>query len=215
VSAAHYRSTQIFPESEQVFVRQALTVLVLDANYSHVRIISNKTFQGNSSVRDLDEQRKYFVSRCRERGVRVTAQRMAVFEALARDVSHPGADSLYAELRKTMPTMSLSTVYRILESLENEGLIRRVSATSGSARYDGNLVPHQHLVCRCCGSITDFEDASLSRFRLPGGEYNGFIAEEFDVRVVGTCPDCRRSAPGGSMKTIDGSRLVSRKEEEN
>jgi Fe2+ or Zn2+ uptake regulation protein len=140
---------------------------------------------------------------------------MAVFEALVRDVSHPAADALYAELRKTMHTLSLSTVYRILESLENEGLIRRVSATNGSARYEGNLVPHQHLVCRCCGSITDFEDESLSRFRLPGGEYNGFIAEELDVRVVGTCPDCRRSAPRGSVKTITGRRNISRNKEEN
>jgi Fe2+ or Zn2+ uptake regulation protein len=114
-----------------------------------------------------------------------------------------------------MPTLSLSTVYRILESLETEGLIRRVSATNGSARFDGNLVPHQHLVCRWCGSITDFEDASLSRFRLPAREYSGFIVEELDVRVVGMCLECRRTAPVGSWNRVTGRGKSSRKKEED
>jgi Fur family peroxide stress response transcriptional regulator len=116
-----------------------------------------------------------------------------------------------------MPSLSLSTVYRILESLEGEGLIRRVSAIDGVRRFDANLDPHQHCICRACGRMTDFAQESLSRLRLPGIRFGGFIAEELDIRVVGTCRECRRSAsdPKQSItKPMIGSRVVSRKKEE-
>jgi Fur family transcriptional regulator, peroxide stress response regulator len=98
-----------------------------------------------------------------------------------------------------MPSLSLSTVYRILESLEIEGLIRRVSAGSGVARYDGTIKPHQHLVCRHCGCISDHEDEQLSRLRLPTDDLSGFVAEELDIRIVGTCPECRRPTVGAGV----------------
>ena len=111
-----------------------------------------------------------------------------------------------------MPSLSLSTVYRIMESLENLGLIRRLNATNEIVRYDGNLDPHHHLVCRSCGRMIDFEDESLLQLRLPDIRFAGFAAEEFDIRVVGTCAHCRRPAPAGSStkKTTRG-RAVPRK----
>jgi Fur family transcriptional regulator, peroxide stress response regulator len=158
-----------------------------------VRIIRKKSQPGSPNPADVEKQRSFFVSRCRERGVRVTAQRMAVFQALASDSSHPTAESLHEALQKAMPYLSLSTVYRILESLENESLIRRVSTTDGIARYDGNIAPHQHLVCRLCGRMADFNDKSFARLVVPGVCFAGFIVEELDVRILGTCLECRKS----------------------
>jgi Fur family transcriptional regulator, peroxide stress response regulator len=117
-----------------------------------------------------------------------------------------------------MPSLSLSTVYRIVESFEKEGLIRRIGASNGIARYDGNLLPHQHLVCRSCDRMTDLNEGSFSRLRLPGGRLEGFVAEELDIRIVGICPECRRSGanPSGSpQKGITGRRTVSRKKEKS
>ena len=94
--------------------------------------------------------RQEFQRRCRAAGVRVTAQRLAVYQALCADGSHPTAESLYARLRARMPALSRTTVYRVLDSLEREGLIRRVSNTGGVARVDGRPDDHQHLVCRVC-----------------------------------------------------------------
>jgi Fur family transcriptional regulator, peroxide stress response regulator len=175
--------------------RRPLTAINPDSNHLHVRIIRKKVHRENAPDSGVERRCNYFASRCRARGVRVTAQRLAIFQALARDASHPTADSLYSALRKTMPSISLSTIYRILESLESEGLIRRVSTTCGSARYDGNLAPHQHLVCRVCGRMTDFTHESFSRFHLPGANYAGLLAEGLDIRIVGTCLECR-SHPG-------------------
>jgi Fe2+ or Zn2+ uptake regulation protein len=93
-----------------------------------------------------------------------------------------------------MPSLSLSTVYRILDSLEDQGLIRQVSTTNGAARYDANLHPHQHLVCRRCGTMTDLEDESLAKISLPEVRIHHFIAEELDIRIVGTCVQCSSRA---------------------
>ena len=99
-----------------------------------------------------------------------------------------------------MPSLSLSTIYRIMESLENKGLVRRVNATNGIVRYDGNLDPHQHLVCRLCGRITDFENESLLQLRLSDIRLAGFAAEELDIRIVGICARCH-----GPMPKLAGS----------
>jgi Fur family transcriptional regulator, peroxide stress response regulator len=181
-----------------------------------VRAIRKKIHAVTAPAGDLELQRRYFLSRCRDRGIRVTAQRLAVFHALIRDPGHPAADSLYEALRETMPSLSLSTVYRILESLEKEGLIRKVSAQNGVARYDGNIAPHQHLVCRSCGRMTDLVEESFARLRLTGFRFAGFIAEELDIRIVGICLECSRSASRPTIiKKRSGSRTVSLEKEEN
>jgi Fur family transcriptional regulator, peroxide stress response regulator len=151
---------------------------------------------------DIDARRRSFTLQCRDRGLRLTAQRMAVFQALVGDSTHPTAEFMFIRIRETLPSLSLSTVYRILESLESEGLIRRVSTSNGVTRFDANLDPHQHLICRVCGRMTDFAEASLSRLPLPDIQADGFFAEELDIRVVGTCRGCRRPPiPKRSRKT--------------
>src|SRR5689334_12073504 len=92
-----------------------------------------------------------FERACRTRGVRLTPQRLAVYRALAEDLTHPTADGVLGRVRARMPSVSPASVYRILDSLERKGLIRRVGTTDGIARYDANLERHQHLVCRKCG----------------------------------------------------------------
>ncbi len=143
-----------------------------------------------------------FEQLCRERGIRVTAQRMAVYRALAADGSHPTADAIHARLRAGMSSLSPATVYRILEFLEREGLVRKVNTKEGAARYDANLETHQHLVCRVCGSMADFKMEPLERLRLPRIGTGGFVAEDFDIHIVGTCVRCRRAAQ--KPETVEG-----------
>jgi Fur family transcriptional regulator, peroxide stress response regulator len=146
---------------------------------------------GRLSV-EVDRRCVRFVDECRRRGVRVTAQRLAVYRALAADTTHPTADSVYAGLRVRLAGLSLATVYRILESFEQAGFIRRVSTTDGIARFDANLTSHQHLVCRQCGRILDFEVKSRPRLRLPLQVLADFVPETFEIRIVGICARCRR-----------------------
>ncbi len=141
---------------------------------------------------EMDRMCDLFEQECRGRGLRVTAQRLAVYRALAGDESHPTAEFLYAQIRSGMKGLSLATVYRILDSFEREGFIRRVSTTDGAGRYDANLEFHQHLVCRICGRIMDAQVHELGRLSLPGRGPGGFIPEALDVRIVGICGQCRR-----------------------
>ena len=131
-----------------------------------------------------------FRHRCRERGIRVTPQRLAVYRTLAADLSHPSADTVYGRLRPDLPTLSLATVYRILESFEREGLVRRVSTSDGAGRFDANVRPHQHLVCRVCKGVSDFDAPSLARVGIPQAVTPEFTAEEIDIRIVGICRSC-------------------------
>jgi Fur family peroxide stress response transcriptional regulator len=136
-----------------------------------------------------------FAELCRERGIRVTAQRLAVYETLAADLAHPSAETVHARLRRRMPSLSLATVYRILDSLEAEKLIRRVSTTSGVARFDANLDVHQHLVCRVCGRISDVQAPALASADPARLTFAGFEVEGLDVRILGRCRRCRAESP--------------------
>jgi Fur family transcriptional regulator, peroxide stress response regulator len=132
-----------------------------------------------------------FAQRCRAAGLRVTGQRLAVYRALAIDPAHPTADAVYARLRRRLPTLSRTTVYRILESLERAGFIRRVSTLHGVVRFDANLDTHQHLVCRICHTMIDVDAPALKALTIPAELAGGFVAEQLDIRIVGCCPDCR------------------------
>lgn len=149
-----------------------------------------------------DELCAAFARRCRARGVRVTAQRLAVYRALAEDPSHPTADGIYRRLREAMPSLSPATVYRVLESLVADGLLRRVSTVGGAGRFDANLAPHQHLVCRVCGRMADVHLPAVSPVapvavgRVAARARPGFVVEEVDVRIVGRCETCPPGAAG-------------------
>src|SRR5262249_34565089 len=76
-------------------------------------------------------------------------------------------------------------------------LVRRVGTTDGIARYDANLMRHQHVVCRRCGRMTDLQVPALASVRVAPRTIPGFVVEELDVRILGRCVRC---APGRSRR---------------
>lgn len=164
----------------------------LDENNLQLRIIRNKM-----KVRSRQEVESWcsgFVNLCRSRGIKVTAQRLSVYRALVEDLSHPSADAIFARLKKTSPTISQATVYRTLEFLANENLIRRVSGPESLSRFDANLSQHQHLFCRECGKFSDISIPDLAKQQLP--KVADFTVEDMDIRLVGLCGNCS----GGKSK---------------
>ena len=158
-----------------------------DGNNSQVRIIRNTLTRKTA---ELDRWCSDFEKLCRSRSIRVTAQRLAVYRALAEDLAHPTAESVYNRLSKQLPGLSLATIYRTLEFFEGENLIRRVSSPGSIGRFDANVDPHQHLVCRVCGSLEDISVPELHSAALP--KVSGFTVEELDIRLVGRCEACSR-----------------------
>jgi len=147
----------------------------------------NRTTAGRRGS-DADHWCSDFEKLCRSRGIRVTPQRLAVYRALAEDLAHPTAESVYVRLSKQLPGLSQATIYRTLQFLEDENLIRRVSSPGAIGRFDANIGPHQHLLCRVCGSLKDISVPALHAAAIP--KVSGFKVEELDIRLVGVCETC-------------------------
>jgi len=161
-----------------------------------VTITRNKTRIRNA--REVADWCAEFEKLCRSRGVRVTAQRFAVYKALADDLAHPTAESLYDRLRNRLPGLSFATIYRTLQFFENEKLIRKVSSPGAIGRFDANVYPHQHLVCRVCGSLEDISIPELHSAPIPN--VSGFTVEELDIRLVGRRQACSSSQSKRKMR---------------
>lgn len=129
------------------------------------------------------------VKRCQDNGLVVTEQRLAIFRALLTSVDHPSPEMLHKRVRKAMPSLSLATIYKTLDSLEELGLIEEVSPVGDVKRYDGNHRKHHHLVCVECKSVTDFYDDRYDS--LTPAKINGFVPQALMVQIKGVCADCR------------------------
>jgi Fur family ferric uptake transcriptional regulator len=125
---------------------------------------------------------------------RRTPQRDAVLTALRASCEHPTATELYEALRRDLPRISLGTVYRNLDVLLAEGLVRRLGRPGGEARWDADQAVHDHARCRACGAIADVPRAEAAA--LPS-EVAGFAIEERRLEYVGLCPDCRAGGRRG------------------
>jgi Fe2+ or Zn2+ uptake regulation protein len=129
----------------------------------------------------------------RARGLKVTPQRVGIFQALHGSREHPTAEAVHDQVRVEMPTISLRTVYQTLNDLASMGELGQLELGTGSARFDPTLEPHQHLVCDRCGSVQDVH-ADLTDVRVPSVELDGFRVATTEVVFRGVCADCQDEA---------------------
>lgn len=122
--------------------------------------------------------------------VRNTKQRKYMLEILRGTDSHPNAFWLYEEMKPTFPNLSLSTVYRNLSILENQGLIQRLSCGGTFDRYDGNVALHSHFYCRKCGKVYDLNAKTLEDNALGAVDACGHKLEGCHITFYGVCDQC-------------------------
>lgn len=132
-------------------------------------------------------------------GVRVTAQRLAVAEALANSDDHPTAQDIYRRVRARFPHITMGTVYNTVNTLAKSGFIQPLPFPDGT-RYDTNPAPHANLVCIQCHSILDApdEDGTVRRLREEVVRRSGFRIISQRVDFYGLCPNCAAKAASGS-----------------
>ena len=129
----------------------------------------------------------------RDRGMRVTPQRVVVHRALLELDRHVTADELLDAVTDRLPSVSLPTIYATLELLEELGMVRRVQR-AGTTLFDPRTDTHHHLVCTSCGSIEDL-DSDLDTARLErAAARHGFEHERIEAVVHGRCASCRHAA---------------------
>jgi Fur family peroxide stress response transcriptional regulator len=136
------------------------------------------------------------IGELRRSGIRVTAQRLAVAEALASSKDHPTAQEVYERVQSRIPHITMATVYNTVNTLAKSGLIQLLSFPDG-ARYDANPAPHANLVCVQCHQIIDaVDDADIvGRLREEFTAKNGFQVISQRVDFYGLCPDCAARQP--------------------
>ncbi len=126
----------------------------------------------------------------RQRGIQVTAQRLAVLRAVEGQ-PHITADGVAEIVRTEIGAISRQSVYDALAMLTAEGLIRRIQPAGSSARFEARVGDnHHHVICRTCGRTADVNCAVGSAPCLTAADDCGFEIDEAEVIYWGRCPDC-------------------------
>ena len=128
----------------------------------------------------------------RERGLRVTASRVAVLDVIRSMEGHPDADAVRVAVNERLGSVSTQAVYDILHSLTEAGLLRSIEPAGHPARYETRVGDnHHHLVCRSCGLTRDVDCAIGHTPCLEPSQHGGFVVDEAEVVFWGLCAECR------------------------
>jgi Fur family ferric uptake transcriptional regulator len=132
-------------------------------------------------------------------GLRITNQRALILDILRQGHGHMDADEVYRLARKKQARISLSTVYRNLQTLKNMGLVDEVHFDEAHHHYevrgssqDTKLPEHHHLICQGCGKITEFNLPLAEMIEKGVPEAKGFKIAATETRVLGYCEQCQR-----------------------
>jgi len=127
---------------------------------------------------------------------RNTEQRRVILEELQKLTSHPTAANLYEVVRKRLPKISLGTVYRNLELLARNNIIRKLELGGSEARFDGDVHRHYHVRCVQCGRVDDLADVPTAGPVTHFANSNGYEILGYRIEFYGVCPGCRRNGAG-------------------
>ncbi len=120
--------------------------------------------------------------------IKWTPQRLAILKYLEGNKSHPSAEDIYEALYRDYPTMSVATVYNVLEFLKRTGRVREIYVDSEKRRFDPDTTLHHHAVCINCGKIFDITDIKLPDLKEYAKDFE-IIDTQLTIYVF--CNDCK------------------------
>ncbi|HAJ95763.1 MAG TPA: transcriptional repressor [Actinobacteria bacterium] len=127
-----------------------------------------------------------------DKKLRMTKQRKAMLEEIKKSKAHPTADNIYDLVKKKIPGISLGTVYRNLEILSGEGLVRKLELAHTQRRYDGNIKNHYHVLCTECGRVDDLITMGDDNIEELLGVRSYYQITGHRLKFFGLCPDCKK-----------------------
>jgi Fur family peroxide stress response transcriptional regulator len=140
----------------------------------------------------LNDKLDAFSAKCRESGLKVTPQRMAVYQALIESSEHPSAEGVFQAVRQVLPNISLDTVNRTLLTLNEIGAAFTVEGSGDARRFDGHLEDHQHFKCLKCKKIVDIFDEKFDDIQTPA-VLDDFTILRKTVYFEGICNSCKKT----------------------
>ena len=142
---------------------------------------------------DMDVKIRGFEDRCRENGLKITPQRVAVYKALVNTDMHPTAEEVHRMVRHKISNISLDTVNRTLLTLAEIGAAFQVEGTGQPRRYDGGMEEHQHFRCIKCSKVIDFHYEPFDNIEIPQHLQGQFEIMRKTVYLEGICEACRKN----------------------
>lgn len=127
----------------------------------------------------------------KEKKLKLTPQRLAVYKYLMSTKEHPSAEIIYKALQPDYPTMSLATVYKAVKTLVEVELIQEINVGEGNFRYDGNSCQHAHIQCLTCSKVDDLENISFSNLNESAEDNTGYRVLSNKVFFYGICKQCQ------------------------
>ena len=144
---------------------------------------------------EVERRLEHFKTTAREAGIKLTHQRLEIFQAVASSLEHPRAEAVHRAVQSITPTVSLDTVYRTLWLLTDLGLLTTLGPRQDSMRFDANVENHHHYVCTRCGLVRDFESEDLNALKIPTSVNHFGQVVSAHVEVRGICERCARESP--------------------
>ena len=143
------------------------------------------------------------IKQLKEKGLKVTPQRLAIIEVLLENKDlHPGARLLYKEAKKKKKSLSLSTTYATLNELSRHGIIKTLQFDKMEDRYEENLEEHINLICERCKKILDY-NASIGVDQKKVTKKTGFSITDSRLEYYGYCRDCHGKTKEGGDKRVE------------
>ncbi len=127
----------------------------------------------------------------REKKLKLTPQRIAVYKYLKSTKEHPSAEIIYKSLQTEYPTMSLATVYKALKTLVDVGLIQEINVGEGNFRYDGNICDHPHIQCLNCNKVEDIDGINFIDLNEKVQNFTKFQVIANQIYFYGICDNCK------------------------
>jgi len=145
---------------------------------------------------DKDAERSQILSRfMAQKGLKSTAQRDLIIETFFGARDHIAIGDLHRAVLKQNPRIGYATVYRTLKMLTECGLAAERHFGDGQTRYEPNEVNdhHDHLICRSCGTIVEFENDEIERLQKVVASSYGYIVDSHRHELYGLCPKCQKA----------------------
>ncbi|ARQ99213.1 iron-regulated membrane protein [Campylobacter devanensis] len=131
----------------------------------------------------------------RDNGLKYTKQREVLLQTLYNNSEHFTPEQLYLYIKERHPGLNvgIATVYRSLNLLEESGMVTSISFGVQGKKFElANKPHHDHMICRQCGVIVEFEDQIIEKRQLAIAKEHGFKLTGHIMQLYGVCGECNK-----------------------
>jgi len=136
----------------------------------------------------MQKMNNFFREQLKEKGLKVTPQRVAIYEAIVKSKNHPTAENVIEYIKANHPNISVGTVYKVLDSLVENSLLKKVKTEKDIMRYDAVLSNHHHLYCSETDRIEDYDDEKLNKLineYFKKNKIKNFKVQDIKLQITG------------------------------